>query len=218
MGPWAAHAGRGMIRKATVLVVEDDEVDLRTVDRALRAAPSLDCQVLRATSLREAREHISLARPDCILLDYHLPDGQGLDLLESLRLQDGTTICPVIMVTGHGNETVAVAAIKADYVVKGRDAPARIVEVVTRAVDRRKQLLNDGLRAHMTAQARVLEGRAKPAPTATSSTSSPTSCASWTSTTGSGSGRSWWTTCPVSPSTAGSRSPSAGSRRAPSPR
>ena len=59
---------------------------------------------------------------DIILLDYRLPDGTGLELLDQLAHR-GQQI-PVVMVTGQGNERVAVQAIQhgaADYLLKSGD-------------------------------------------------------------------------------------------------
>src|SRR5258708_3513220 len=74
----------------------------------------------------DAEQGLKLARsstPDCILLDYGLPDAQGLQVLESLREPGGTLPCAVVMLTGAGTADVATAAMKAgvlDYLVKDR--------------------------------------------------------------------------------------------------
>ncbi len=75
--------------------------------------------VSSAASVREALEVLRSAPPDLILLDYQLPDGTGLDLLESCREEDATT--PVIMMTGVHDLELAIQAIKQgarDYVHK----------------------------------------------------------------------------------------------------
>src|SRR5260370_16283217 len=61
--------------------------------------------------------------PDCIRLDHVLPDAEGLEVLESLRLPSGTLPCAVVMLTGPGTADVATAAMNAgalDYLVKDR--------------------------------------------------------------------------------------------------
>src|SRR5258706_11815768 len=63
----------------------------------------------------------SSSTPDCILLDYVLPDAEGLEVLESLRQPGGTLPCAVVMLTGAGTADVATAAMNAgalDYLVK----------------------------------------------------------------------------------------------------
>jgi PAS domain S-box-containing protein len=59
---------------------------------------------------------------DIILLDYILPDGTGLDVLDQMTSRD--LQIPVVMVTGQGNERIAVQAIQrgaSDYLIKGGD-------------------------------------------------------------------------------------------------
>lgn len=61
---------------------------------------------------------------DCILLDHNLPGDSGLDVLQVLRREERYRVTPIIMLTGLGNESVAVKAIKrgaTDYLSK-RDA------------------------------------------------------------------------------------------------
>jgi DNA-binding response OmpR family regulator len=70
----------------------------------------------------DAEQGLKLARsstPDCILLDYVLPDAKGLEVLESLRQPDGTLPWAVVMLTGAGTLDVATAAMKA-----GENLPA----------------------------------------------------------------------------------------------
>jgi len=54
----------------------------------------------------------SLVKPDAILLDFLLPDIDGLEFLDELKNQIGRTSLPVIMLTGQGNEAIAVQAMK----------------------------------------------------------------------------------------------------------
>ena len=57
-----------------------------------------------------------------ILLDYLLPDFTGLEFIAELRAQTNQ-VPPIIMLTGQGNEAIAVEAMKSgvkDYLVKGK--------------------------------------------------------------------------------------------------
>lgn len=49
---------------------------------------------------------------DAIVLDYSLPDGNGLEFLAKLQAQSHGNIPPVVMITGKGDENIAVQAIK----------------------------------------------------------------------------------------------------------
>jgi two-component system response regulator MprA len=77
----------------TVLVVDDDE-SLRML---CRINLELDgYRVLEARSVAEARERLAAERPDAMLLDLHLGDGDGRDLLREL----GGSRPPVALFTG----------------------------------------------------------------------------------------------------------------------
>ena len=102
----------------TILLVDDSEDDLFVHQRALletghrlKTAPTL------AAGLALADECL----PDVILLDYNLPDGNGLEFIRRLNEQDTEDAPPVVMLTGSGDEGIAVAAMKAgasDYLIK----------------------------------------------------------------------------------------------------
>lgn len=98
-----------------VLLVEDDVVDHEMVHRLIDGSH----QLTEAKSVQAARASVAESLPDCVLLDQHLPDGSGLQLLKELVEQR----VPVVMLTRYGNETVAVEAMKLgakDYLIKGQ--------------------------------------------------------------------------------------------------
>nr|MDZ8042288.1 PAS domain S-box protein [Nostoc sp. CreGUA01] len=71
----------------------------------------------------EALQACQTKTPDVILLDYQLPDLDGLEFITELHQQTINSKIPVIMLTGQGDETIAVQAIKSgaqDYLVKGK--------------------------------------------------------------------------------------------------
>jgi two-component system NtrC family sensor kinase len=77
---------------------------------------------------------------DVILLDHELPQQDGLTILKRLK-KDKNVQAPIVVVTGHGHEQLAVEAMKAgafDYVVKTMEYPSMLPEVVTRATDKYK--------------------------------------------------------------------------------
>jgi len=82
-------------RYRNVLVVEDDNVLARIIERNLSAR---GVRVLRAASVGEALAAIAVARPDAMLLDIDLPDRTGWDLLRSLQTRDMKI--PAIVVSG----------------------------------------------------------------------------------------------------------------------
>lgn len=120
-------------RVFAVLVVDDDRVDRAFVRRAL-ANGGMNVDVVEADSCALALQILSGRRFDCVFLDYHLPDRSGLSLLKEIQAmrQD----LPVVMLTGQGNEQIAVQAMKAgatDYVIKDL-APAAIAQSLRSAL------------------------------------------------------------------------------------
>ena len=88
--------------------------------------------VARASCLREARIELGRQRPDVLLTDLRLPDGQGIELVDELEDPESTE---VIVITGHATVDSAVAALRAgasDYLVKPAEVE-RVQAVLRRA-------------------------------------------------------------------------------------
>src|SRR5260370_534649 len=103
-----------------VLVIDDTPEDRMAVRLALKVG---GFALEEAADAEQGLKRASASTPDCILLDYVLPDAKGLEVLESLRQPDGTLPCAVVVLTGAGTLDVATAAMKAgalDYLVKDR--------------------------------------------------------------------------------------------------
>jgi two-component system NtrC family sensor kinase len=103
---------------ARILVVEDDSAQAQLITHALRQAhPGWEVEVARSAAA--CRKHVAEDSYDVLLLDYVLPDGDGLELLRSVQGSLGKA--SVIMMTAFGNEEVAAEALRAgadDYVAK----------------------------------------------------------------------------------------------------
>ena len=97
--------------------VEDRELYARLLQKEQRRAFSIVAAETGAAGLELFRTEM----PDCIILDFNLPDMDGLELLT--RLGDGRDLpCAVVVVTGQGSDKVAVELLKLgvhDYLVKG---------------------------------------------------------------------------------------------------
>lgn len=114
-----------------ILLLEDNNTDIDLTKRSLNGAFP-DCFIAVATTLSEARKLLEKNGGfDIALLDMRLPDGNGLDLLMEIRNSDHNMA--VVMLTGTGNEEVAVAALKSganDYVVKHHDYLKKLPEII----------------------------------------------------------------------------------------
>ena len=116
-----------------ILIVEDDAAHLLAVSRAIENS-GMSATVTAVTSLKAYREHIAEAIPDIVIMDLNLPDGRSVEMLTS-PAEAGDW--PILLMTGYGNEQVAVEAIKAgaiDYIVKSPEAFARLPHTIERAL------------------------------------------------------------------------------------
>ena len=121
-----------------ILLVDDDEVDRLAVARALRSA-GLEATLQEAGSVAAAVTALGASAFDCVLLDYQLPGGDGLDVLRTLKEDDAGT--PVIILTGHGDEQTAVEFMKAgasDYLPKSSLSADRLAQSLRYATERRQ--------------------------------------------------------------------------------
>lgn len=105
-----------------LLIVDDSPEDRTFYRRALHGTEGAAYRFVEASSVEEGLACCTDDPFHCVLLDLNLPDGNGLELLDRLPRSGGRLGVPVVMLTGQGNEAVAVAAMKAgakDYLPKG---------------------------------------------------------------------------------------------------
>jgi FixJ family two-component response regulator len=79
-----------------VVVIDDDASVRRALKRLLRAA-NLDVDTF--ASGREFIDSLPSNRPDCIVLDFHMPGMNAVDVLRQLAREN--TLAPIIVVSGH---------------------------------------------------------------------------------------------------------------------
>ena len=119
-----------------ILLVEDNADHRELMCRALTKYDRT-WQVVGVTSGEEALRHLTGGETyNLVLLDYRLPERDGLEVLEEIRRSEAPL--PVVVVTGRGDEQVAVAAMRGgayDYVVKGEDYLQRLPVVAQRAME-----------------------------------------------------------------------------------
>jgi len=94
---------------AHVLVVEDDAVNARLMERLLT---SEGYAVQVSPDGERALEILARARPDVVLLDVQLPGIDGFEVCRTIKLTPATRLVPVVLVTGMGAREHRLAGIR----------------------------------------------------------------------------------------------------------
>lgn len=121
-----------------MLLVEDDRADAVLVEDLITDAVT-DIRVVWAKSMAHAERELESARPDCVLLDLHLPDASGIDALNRIANLDATV--PIVVLTGLNDEYFGASAVAAgaqDYLVKGRVEPEMLRRALLYAIERKR--------------------------------------------------------------------------------
>jgi diguanylate cyclase (GGDEF)-like protein len=131
-----------------ILLVEDNPDQALVMQRALTRYQS-QWDITVVTNGASCLERLSSATYPIVILDYSLPGMDGLEVLR--RITESYPLSSVIMVTGRGDEQIAVNAMKGgavDYLVKGEHYLVNLPAVVDRAIeqDRLKRALAESQR------------------------------------------------------------------------
>jgi two-component system KDP operon response regulator KdpE len=123
-----------MTESASVAVLVEDEVQIRRFVRA--ALETENWRVFEAETVKQGLIEAGTRKPDVVILDLGLPDGDGLDFIRDLRTWSAV---PVVVLSARVDETDKIAALDAgadDYLTK----PFGVGELLARvrAVLRRK--------------------------------------------------------------------------------
>ena len=116
-----------------ILIVDDEPFNLDLLEQELS---DLGYSSERAGNGAQALEKIDKLSPDLVLLDYRMPEMNGIDVLREIRQR--WKDLPVIMITAYGTIDVAVEAVKAgadDFVTKPFDSE-HLAVVVKKALER----------------------------------------------------------------------------------
>jgi signal transduction histidine kinase len=144
-------------REYRLLIVDDDETDRRLYGWLLaRQAPG-QFDIHHASDGAAGLAALRAAAFDCVLLDFSLPDVTGLEFLSD-AVVNGALPAAFVLITGHGNEAIAVDAMKLgvqDYLVKDHVNEGRLWRAIVRAVSQRELRLRlaDSMRALTAANA-----------------------------------------------------------------
>jgi len=124
-----------------LLIIDDrmDEHDL--YEQYLSDDPEYCYRFFNAYTGEEGEKIYSKHKIDCVLLDYNLPDINGIEVLKRLSDKDG--IVPAVMLTGEGSESLAVIAMRVgvqDYMPKRALNAQMLGRTIIRAMERTRMM------------------------------------------------------------------------------
>ena len=125
-------------RRLSLLLIEDDHADAVLVQELI-ADSVAEIRVAWAPSMAHAEGVLARERPDCVLLDLHLPDATGFDGIARIAERDATL--PIVVLTGLNDEQFGVSAVASgaqDYLVKGRVEPDVLRRTLLYAIERKR--------------------------------------------------------------------------------
>lgn len=123
----------------TILVVDGNRVSRKVYSKLLHKHFQDRCRILEVESGEDGLYFCESQDIGCVLIDYHLPDMHGLEFLNSLNNRMANHFIPVVILTGQGDETTAVQAMKSgaqDYLVKGTFSQELLAQAVSNAMEK----------------------------------------------------------------------------------
>ena len=125
------------MKHLTVLAIDDDPIDLRLLSRNPDKISDWDTQVVPCGDWESARAEFQRSEVDVVLMDYLLGAESGVELIPKIR--EAGVECPIIVLTGQGNEEVVVGAMRAgaaDYLTKDSLSPVSLRRAISNAVEK----------------------------------------------------------------------------------
>ena len=129
-------------RTLKILLIDDNPADAELLRRLLNKISEFQVEFTHCLDAESGQQALAARKTDCLLLDYRLGEHDGLEVLASIRALGDDV--PTIVLTGAGNETVAVEAMKRgaqDYMVKDvvvREVmtPKALYRAITNAIEK----------------------------------------------------------------------------------
>ena len=123
-----------------VLLVDDSPDDIELVSDLLMETKGTRFNLCSCSSAKEAMFQLRYSDFDCMLIDYNMPGEDGFWVLEEVQVQAIHT--PIIMMTGEGDEKLAVKALKSgaqDYLSKIDLNSADLLDSINYAIQRKSK-------------------------------------------------------------------------------
>jgi two-component system cell cycle response regulator len=123
-----------------LLIIDDNPEDRLLYQRLLKGITDHGFEFIEVETATEGLTCLHSEKIDCILLDYNLPDMDGIELLTELQTDHSFAGIPIVFLTGQGNETIAVNAMKrgaTDYLVKNVLTQDLLDRTITYAIEKK---------------------------------------------------------------------------------
>jgi FixJ family two-component response regulator len=121
-----------MLANQTVFVIEDEEAVRHSLEQVLSVG---GFKVETYARARDFLDAFPYERPGCLLLDIHLPDMTGFELMDELHRRE--TSVPVVMLTGYSDVRTAVTAMQAGAIefIEKPPSPPRLMNIIKGAIE-----------------------------------------------------------------------------------
>lgn len=131
------------INYKTILIVDDEPSFIEFLSYTLEKA---GYKILTASDGGKAVETARTLKPDCVVLDYMLPDQTGIEVCKELRAIHFLRTIPVIMLTGQSRDKVGILRSGADHFLIKSEDTSELLATLT-AVFRRQEMMLGILRS-----------------------------------------------------------------------
>src|SRR5215470_14160630 len=126
-------------KRPLILIVDDAPEDIAIYKRYLTRSSDRPYRVQESTTGAIALEMLRRRTPDCMLLDFRLPDLNGLEVLRALAGESGVLPCAVVMLAEIGDTQVVVNAMKYgahDFLEKSWITPELLERTIANAIEK----------------------------------------------------------------------------------
>jgi diguanylate cyclase (GGDEF)-like protein len=121
----------------TIVLLEDSEVDRAIYRRFLKHNSQNTYKIIEFDKGEDALVWCQQTMPDILLIDFFLPDMNGLEFLQQLYQQTHQSWIPAIVITGEGNTEIAVEVLKSgahDYLVKNQITSTSLHQAIAQVI------------------------------------------------------------------------------------
>jgi signal transduction histidine kinase len=126
-------------QEQTIFIIDDNPEDRSIIRRYLIKDVERIYHIFEGETGEQSLALCQQNRPDCILLDYNLPDMNGVEFLAELADDAGSVPFPVVILTGVSDESIAIQAMQngaQDYLVKGNITTENLHRAIQNAIER----------------------------------------------------------------------------------